>query len=193
MIGNKELTMETTKEFFNNISITGRLCYLFMCIEKYLTTLYPDRDWTPVSERLWAWTDNYWNEAQDNTDQIIPEYLFEFSTYERTNNRCFEGKLSKELYDTMLKLYDGITKGNSEDEINQVLFTTVEWGTVCEGSSFKGANAPTLNYLEWMESVLQKHSIELPDIEKVSSMTRDQKDGWGEFCDCKYLSIVLNR
>ena len=193
MIGNKKLIMETTKEFFNNISMTGRLCYLFMCIEKYLTTLYPDRDWTPVSERLWSWTDHYWNEAQDNTDQIIPEYLFEFSTYERTNKRCFEGELSKEHYDTMLKLYDGITKGNSEDEINQVLFTTVEWGTVCEGSSFKGANAPTLNYLEWMESVLQKHSIEVPDREKVSSMTRDQKDGWGEFCDCKYLSIVLNR
>ena len=144
--------METTKEFFSNISLNGRLCYLFMCIEKYLVTLYPDRDWTPVVERLWPWTDHYWNESQEESDKIIPEYIMEFKTYEETNRRCFDGKLSKELYDAMIKLYDGITDGNSEDEINQVLFTTVEWNSICEDSSFSAADMPTLNYLEWMES-----------------------------------------
>lgn len=42
-----------------------------------------------------------------------------------------------------------------------------------------------------MESVLQKHSIELPNRELVANMTKDQKDGWGDFCNCRHLSIVL--
>ena len=54
--------------FFKNISITGRLCYLFMCIEKYLISMYPDKDWTVVAERLWLWTETYWDEAQEESD-----------------------------------------------------------------------------------------------------------------------------
>ena len=119
---------ELSMDFFKNISITGRLCYLFMCIEKYLVSLYPDRDWTIVAERLWIWTEKYWDEAQEESYQIIPEYLMEFDTYEETNSRCFDGKLSRELYEKLIRLYDGITDGKSDDEINQVLFTTVEWG-----------------------------------------------------------------
>ncbi len=137
-------------EFFKGISITGRLCYLFMCIERYLVSLYPDRDWTPVAERLWHWTETYWDDAQDVSDQIIPEYLMEFDTYEETNRRCFDGELSEDLYKQMMALYDGITDGNTEDEINRVLHTTVEWGSVCEGSGFYYADKPTLNCLEWM-------------------------------------------
>ena len=38
---------EPASERFYNITMTGRLCYIFMCIERYLTTLYPERDWTP--------------------------------------------------------------------------------------------------------------------------------------------------
>ena len=185
------MTQVSSKEFFRKISITGRLCYLFMCIEKYLVSIYPDRDWTIVSERLWQWTEKYWNEAQEESDQIIPEYIMEFNTYEETNKRCFDGGLSRELYDKLMRLYDGITNGNTDDEINQVLFTTVDWGTVCDGASFTGADAPTIGYLEWMELVLQRHSIELPDRELVANMTKDQKNGWGEFCNCRHLSIIL--
>lgn len=181
----------SSKEFFKNISITGRLCYLFMCIEKYLVFMYPDRDWTIVAERLWQWTEKFWDEAQEESDQIIPEYLMEFDTYEETNKRCFDGDLSRELYDKLIKLYDGITDGNSEDEINQVLYTTVEWGTICEGAGFAAVDSPTISNLEWMESILQKHSIELPDRELVADMTKDQKNGWGEFCNCRHLSIIL--
>lgn len=178
--------------FFKNISITGRLCYLFMCIEKYLVSLYPDRDWTIIAERMWLWTEKSWDEAQEESDQIIPEYLMEFDTYEETNSRCFDGKLSRELYEKLIRLYDGITDGKSDDEINQVLFTMVEWGTVCEGVGFSAADEPTINYLSWIESVLKKHSIELPNKELVSDMTKDQKNGWGDFCNCRYLSIILD-
>ena len=99
----------------------------------------------------------------------------------------------RELYEKLIRLYDGITDGKSDDEINQVLFTTVEWGTVCEGAGFSAADEPTLNYLSWIESVLKKHSFELPNKELVSDMTKDQKNGWGDFCNCRYLSIILNK
>ncbi|MDE6318273.1 MAG: hypothetical protein K2M22_00880, partial [Lachnospiraceae bacterium] len=54
-----------------NISLTGRLCYLFMCIEKYLVSVYPDRDWMPVAKKCWQWTSVFWNEGCDEYDKIV--------------------------------------------------------------------------------------------------------------------------
>ena len=153
--------------------------------------MYPDKDWKIVADRLWPWTEMYWDEAQEESDQVIPEYIMAFDSYEETNRRCFEGKLSKELYDKLMLLYDGITEGNTDDEINQVLFTTVDWATVCDGASFAGVDEITLDYLDWMEEVLNKHSIELPKKELLADMTKDQKNGWGDFCNCRHLSIIL--
>lgn len=48
-----------------NLSLTGRLCYLFMCIERYLSICYPDRDWSLVAEKCWQWTNKYWNDGCD--------------------------------------------------------------------------------------------------------------------------------
>lgn len=49
-----------------------------------------------------------------------------------------------------------------------------------------------MNYLEWMISVLEQYSIELPDKEIVATMTKDQENGWGDYCNCRHLSIILN-
>ena len=181
----------TEKPVFDNISLLGRLCYLFMCIEKYLVNKYPDRDWTVVADRLWNWTEEYWDDAQDKSDQIIPEYIFEFNSYEKVNRKCFDGEMSEDLYNQLMKLYNGITKGNSEDEINKVLFTTVEWGSYCEGAGFREANGPTINLIEYLLGILDKYCIEYPDIDKVQHMTIEEKNGWGEFRNCRHLSIIL--
>ena len=37
---------------FKNITMTGRMCYIFMCMERYLLSLYPDRDWTLVAKKM---------------------------------------------------------------------------------------------------------------------------------------------
>ena len=52
-----ELMEEDRKKYaigkrFRNITMTGRLIYIFMCIERYLVSLYPERDWTPVATRM---------------------------------------------------------------------------------------------------------------------------------------------
>ena len=176
---------------FTNINMTGRLCYLFMCIERYLVGRWPDRDWTPVAECLWQWTNQTWDISQEVSDQIIPEYILLKDSYDATNKEYFDGELSKGLYDSLIALYAGITDGDSEDEFNQVLFLTVDWGSVCEGASFQGADAPTRNYIDWMLSILEKYGIEFPDFSKVKGFALDQHYGWGFFFDSRYLSIIL--
>jgi len=177
---------------FSNINMTGRLCYLFMCIEKYLVTRWSDRDWTPVAECLWQWTNQSWDISQVVSDQIIPEYILLEDSFEKTNQEYFDGDLSRELYDSLVALYSGITSGDPEDELNQVLFLTVDWGTVCEGASFNGADAPTKNYIDWMLSILEKHEIDFPSFSKVEGFTLEQLNGWGDSFDSRYLSIILN-
>ena len=31
---------------FNTISMNGRMAYVIMCVEKYLKSIYPNKDWT---------------------------------------------------------------------------------------------------------------------------------------------------
>ena len=180
------------KPVFDNISMLGRLCYLFMCIEKYLVNKYPDRDWRIVADRLWNWTEEYWNDAQEKSDQIIPEYILAFNSYEKVNMKCFDGELSEGLYNQLVRLYEGITTGNSEEEINQVLFTTVEWGTYCEGASLSSAQGPATNLIYFVLDILDKYQIEYPDMMSIQNMSIDEKNGWGEFRNCRHLSTILN-
>lgn len=51
---------KNAKEEFYNITMTGKICYIFMCIERYLVDKYPDRDWTPVAKHMWQWTEHWW-------------------------------------------------------------------------------------------------------------------------------------
>lgn len=177
---------------FDKISMTGRMCYMFMCIERYLVNRYPDRDWSVVADKLWNWTEEYWDDAQDKSDFIIPEYVLAFNSYEKVNKKCFDGELSEDLYNQLVKLYDGITTGNSEDEVNKVLFTTVEWGTYCEGAGFSEAQGPATALIDYLLDILDIYQIEYPDIKSIQHMSVDEKNGWGDFCNCRHLSIVLN-
>ena len=174
-----------------NISLTGRLCYLFMCIEKYLTATHPDREWNIVAKRFWQWTGIYWDEGVHIYSQVVPEYLFEFDNYDETNLKSFEGDLSKEDYYTLINLFTGITDGNSQDEINQVLMLPIEFNNLCDGMYFKNADEPTLTLLYNLQQLLLSHDISLPDVDKISSMTIEEKNGFGNSIDSEYLSIII--
>ncbi len=177
---------------FRSISLTGRLCYLFMCIERYLITLYPERDWTAVAQRCWQWTNRYWNDGCDIYAPVVPEFLLEYDNYEETNQLAFDDMLSREDYAELVQLFNGITDGNSEDEINRVLRLPVYFANVCEGANFPDADAPTLVIIEKMREILESNGIEPPSVDNVTDMTSDQKNGWGDFVDSEYLSVILN-
>lgn len=175
---------------FKNISITGRLCYLFLCIEQYLIFCYPDRDWTIVSQKCWQWTNTYWNKACDEYCKIIPYYLLEFDTYEETNEKEFDGTLSQEEYHILRKLYDNIASGNKKEEINEMLLLPVLFNNACEGVCFAEADTSTTAILVKAESILVRHAIPFPDIEKITFLTVKQKGGWGDFIESEFLSIL---
>lgn len=177
---------------FKSISLTGRLCYLFMCIERYLITLYPDRDWTPVAQRCWQWTNRYWNDGCDIYAPVVPEFLLEYDNYEEANELAFDDMLSREDYAELTRLFDGITDGNSANEINRVLYLPVDFANKCECTEFDYSNEPTLKIIDEMREILESNGIEPPSVDNVADMTVEQKNGWGDFVDSRYLSVILN-
>lgn len=184
--------MNNLYEELKGLSMTGRLCYLFMCLEKYLITCYPERDWTPVAKRCWQWTNGTWDIGCDIYSPVVPEFLLEFDNYEEANRRAFDGNLSESDYLALVNLYDGLTTGNEDDEINQVLMLPIEFSSECEGSAFMNADEPTLVVLNKAQEFLLFHQISIPSICKVKNMTVDEKNGWGDYCDSEYLSIIIN-
>ena len=159
--------MDKMESELKTLSLTGRLCYLFMCIEKYLTLCYPERDWSFVAKRCWQWTNVYWNEGCDIYSVVVPEYFFHMS--------AFDGELSQKEYLELTNLFSGLTTGNPEDEINQVLMLPIEFNNECECTDFENADIPTLKILYKMQHFLSLHNISFPDIKRVQDMTVDQK------------------
>lgn len=129
---------------FNSSSLTGRLCYLFMCAERYLILRYPKRDRAPVAKRCWQWTNRYWNEGCDVYAPAVPEFLLEYGNYEDANRLAFDDMLSREDHAELTRLYDGITNGSAEDEINRVPRLPVDFANECECTNFNDADEPTL-------------------------------------------------
>lgn len=186
------MNMDREMEEFAPITLTGRMCFLFMCIERYLISCYPDRDWTPVAAKMWQLTERYWDEGDEIYDQVIPAFLLEFDNYRETNKRAYDGKLPVLDYFTFLDLYSGITDGNEDDEINQVLMLPIDFINECEGTDFSFASRPTLKILGKAKSILQKHHIDVPAAELFHEFSIKQNNGWGDFINSTHLSILLN-
>ena len=193
---------ESTIKDFYNITMTGRLCYIFMCIERYLTTLYPERDWTPIAKRMWQWTTHWWNESWDIYSEAVPEFILQFDTYEKTNELAYDGNLKKEDYDEITALFNGITDGSGTDELGWVLKIPIDFGSECEGTCVNGAEPFVAELIEDIESILKKHNIPFPNrtslshfkYERGKPVKRGEKEpGWGDFENTEFLSIILNK
>lgn len=177
---------------FSQINMTGRVCWLIMCVERYLVTLWPERDWTVVAEHLWPWvSSNDWSAARDLSDMVVPEFIFEFPGYEKTNAVEYNGELPKELYDELIKLFDGITTGAADDEINIVIGSLCEFGNCCENTCFSGADEPVAELLKRIAGILERSSVALPDIAAVADRRADEANGWGRPFDGKAYSVIL--
>lgn len=185
---------------FHNITMTGRLCYIFMCIEKYLLELYPNRDWSPVSRRMWQWTTHYWDESWEIYSEAVPEFILEYSTYEETNSLSYDGKLNRNDYYELTSLFNGITDGKGQDEICRVLMIPCDFGNECDGTCFHAAEPYVAKLIEEIESILNKHNISLPDkslLNKFAYTNIDSENqnvpeaGWGDFESTEFLSIIL--
>lgn len=186
---------QNLRKNWRKLSMTGRLCYLFLCIETYLTTRYPQKDWTPVAKRCWQWTKSWWNDGWEIYSAVVPEFLFEFDSYEETNEKSFDGQLSQRDYIQLVNLFSGLTTGDKNDEINQLLMLPIHFGNGCEGVDFGYASNETMWILDEAEKILSSHHIPLPDMSRLEHLKISSKygwNGWGDFIDSENLSLILN-
>lgn len=209
--------MNNSFEYMNDITMIGRLCYLFMSIEKYLTILYDSRDWTPIARRMWQWTEHDWNTGYGNYSCIIPQYIFGFRTDKEIEQQpyygCvfkpvvktyedYKGPLDENEYKMVIACYSGITDGNPDDEINKVLMLPYEFWSATEGTSFIAAEPAVNQVIRDMNDYLLKHGIDYPDINKCRVFSFERKPirgigevepGWGKTVNTEYMSIILNK
>ena len=197
---------------FRNITMTGRLIYIFMCIERYLVSMYPDRDWTQVASRMWNRTKEpeRWSEGTpgDLFREIVPERIMRFYKhgygYEELNSMVFDKQLSLEDYTRLRGLYEGISKGDPKEEINQLvgLPEKLIYMVNLRDYEFGLSNQMTIEAILKAERILMKNGIELPDyasVEKFSyKRTSDEMPDkersvfFGFGVDADELSILLN-
>lgn len=164
-----------------SISVAGRIAFIIMCIEKYLVVKYPEKDWSPLAEEMWRFSDSCWDEWLYSFTDLLPEYIDEYSNFEEYN-----GKYS---YDTFVNLYADIN-----NDVNELLVLLTEfmelymYTCVCE---FTESEFPEV--IEEVVGYLTKNNIPVPDVEKVSFSEFRQRHGFGDKFDGRYLSIILNR
>lgn len=163
--------------------MNGRMAYIILCIEKYLLSMYPDTDWSILSERMWDVTNSYWDEWDNSFIEIIPEFLFEFDTYDDSD---FEN-LSREDYDYFSNLLK-----DRDSSLNNLLLKLHELQTVYCYSSIENDGAEASEIVLSATEILTDNNVELPDISSVSFSSFSEKNGWGEMFDGTTLSLILN-
>ena len=175
---------------FDTISMNGRMAYIIMCIEKYLKTAYPNKDWSLLAEKLWAATSTNWSDWPEMYSCYIPDVLLQYDTYDEE----LSSGMTHSEYIKIKNLYCGITEGledNSEDPVNYILNKPFEMATVYEGTTI-GNGSESLEIIAETEKLLLDHDVALPNYHYVEFSKFSERNGWGDDFDGRKLSIILN-
>ncbi|KAG4087901.1 hypothetical protein H8356DRAFT_1727174 [Neocallimastix lanati (nom. inval.)] len=175
---------------FENVSMNGRMAYVIMCVEKYLTNVHPQKDWKSLSRVLWRATNTNWGDWTDQYSGFIPEILLKYDSYDENELGL---SFTKEDYYYLRDLYSGITEGNEDDpsdELNFILNKPFEMAMVYEGTVI-GNGMESFKIIDEIENVLKVHSIPLPDYRKVEFSKSSELNGWGKDFDGSFLSIII--
>lgn len=173
------------KKDFNNISIRGRVAFGIMCFERYVRTEYAKRDFAPVCRLMWDIVSDkdYIDASAERYMEVIPEYLYEFDTYEEAE---FEF-LSAEEFAAMRALVPADDSG-LERIMHRIYDVAME-------HAYAAVEAPakaSIDYVFEIAEVLEGNGIALPDVDAVKGFSYEVSGGWGAPIDCKGLSIVLD-
>ena len=170
---------------FENITMTGRMCYIFMCMERYLLALYPDRDWTFVAKKMWQWpAASCWHDDEwDAYISIMPELVmtgYKTEGYETAQDYIDAGfhEITREEYEQAVALYTGLTDGNPEDEICRLFDIPCTMVNVCDGYDYNDevGDKQTVDAINEIEGILKKRGIPLPDISLVAEYSPENVD-----------------
>ena len=172
------------------VSMTGRMAYIVMCIEKYLIIKYPDRDWRTLSKVLWKSTSMNWGDWAELYSNYIPDVILQYDAYDSDE---FADYIDENTFSFIKALYSGITSGNEDDPtdiVNTLLNLPHEMAMVYEGTTI-GDGQESLSIIEHAEAILLNQDIELPDYTKVLFSKTSERNDWGNDFDGSYLSIIL--
>lgn len=173
------------KKDFNNISMNGRIAYQLMCVERYFTNKYPEKDFTKLFELLWPVTNGmYWDKFSGYITELEPSYMLEFNSYEENE----WGDITKEQYEVLKPIISGL------DETDEAILETLkEQAEVYAYTVVPENTKESIDIIFETIEFLKNESIKLPELSDVSFSTINQFNGWGNPFDGTKLSIVLNK
>lgn len=175
---------------FDSVSMNGRMAYVIMCVESFLVSKYPDKNWTIVSEQMWKATSENWGDWPEEYSSIIPDV---FLQYEYFDEEDLGDSITETEFVMLKKLYDGVTEGlenDPSDEVNYMLNKPYEMAMVYEGTVI-GDGKESIRIIDEVENILKKNDVPLPDYTKVQFSSSNELNGWGNDFDGTSLSIIL--
>ena len=185
------MTESKTMNKLADISMNGRMAYTIMCVEAYLVSKYPDRDWTIVSREMWKATNEYWDIFYDAFCELLPEIFLTYDSY----NEDLAKSISEEEFKIIKQLYAGITTGSedeSNDEFSQMIRKPFDFCMAYEGTGI-GDGSEGYAIIKEAEKILTENGIPLPDYHKVLFSSFSELNGWGNDFDGRPLSVILNK
>lgn len=184
---------------FENVTMTGRMCYILMCIERYLLARYPDRDWSLVARKMWQCpaARNFYAPEWYEYNRIRPESIIRFKYHASAHS----DPITREEYEQAVSLYSAVTDGNPQDEICRALMIPLQMVNDCDGRDYNDETGKkiTLFAINEIESILHVHKIPLPDASLVAEyVPMKDEDGeldfWGfGTLGTEKLSLILNK
>lgn len=172
------------------ISMTGRLCYLFMCIEKYLVTKYPKKDWSFVAKRMWQWTNMDWEDGYELYSVVVPECILECENVDVANDEL-GAELTEEQFEILTALLSDLSDGSGTSEFDRIMYAPMEFGDICADGDLHFAMENTADVIMQVVSMLEQNGIEAPSFDLVKQMSIKENNGWGKKFDSTKLSIIL--
>lgn len=171
----------------DNFSIRGRVAYVIMCFERYVTRKYPDKDMSRVAELMWKIIDDsdYIDNSAYRYMEIIPEYLFEAEDFVSSQ---FD-YLTEQDYNYFTEL---LPVPENDIDLNIIMHKVYDIAMEYAYTVVELDQPETKEYLKEVSNILRKNDIELPNLSDIPKYEWDDTHGWGKCFDGRYLSIILN-
>ena len=185
---------------YSLLSERGVICYIFMCIERYIIKLYPDYDWKPAARNMWELTDNWWDEEFEGWFylKVVPNRILQFDSYKDACIYDNIWKLSEDDYNAITSVYRIIEKHNGLEELDwlfniPLLFMGIVYVNELKGKLDWDSDIGDYVYIIEMENILLKYGIELPDDSVLEPFKYEEKKIWIPYRkkDTTFLSIIL--
>ena len=173
------------KKDLNNISIRGRVAFGIMCFERYVKARHANRDFTPVCRLMWDIVSdrNYIDASAERYMEVIPEYLYEFDSYEEAG---FEF-LSRGEFEAMRALVPP-----DDPDLECIMHRIYD---IAMEHAYTAVDAParaSIDRVFEIAEVLEGNGVALPDVGAVKDFSFEESGGWGSPISHEGLSIVLD-